>query len=115
PAISISVQRRAEILDALRRGTVPGAGLDVLAVGLDRFAPVIAEELEQVRGGRGLVKAVRGEYGTGKTFLARWLQEMALRQGFVTAEVQISEVETPLHRLEAVYRRLVERLSTADV
>ena len=30
-----------------------------------------------------------------------------------TAEVQISETETPLHRLETVYRRLCERLATA--
>jgi hypothetical protein len=109
-----SPQRRAEILDALRRGTVPSNSLDVLAVGLDRFEPTLREELGQVRLGRGLFKAVRGDYGTGKTFFARWLQEMALRQGFAVAEVQVSEVDTPLHRLEAVYRRLVERLSTGD-
>jgi bacteriophage exclusion system BrxC/D-like protein len=29
------------------------------------------------------------------------------------AEIQISETETPLHKLETVYRRLVEQLSTA--
>lgn len=29
------------------------------------------------------------------------------------AEVQISETETPLHRLETVYRRLCQRLATA--
>jgi hypothetical protein len=34
--------------------------------------------------------------------------------GFATSEVQISESETPLHRLETVYRRLIERLATAD-
>jgi hypothetical protein len=28
--------------------------------------------------------------------------------------VQISETETPLHRLETVYRRAMEQLSTAD-
>jgi hypothetical protein len=109
-----SPQRRSEILDALRRGTVPANGLDVLAVGLDRFAPTVDEELAAVRTGRGIFKAVRGEYGTGKTFFARWVQEQALRQGFAAAEVQVSETETPLHRLETVYRRLVERLSTAD-
>ena len=111
---TLSPQRRAEVLDALRRGTVPATALDVLAVGLDRFEPTLREELGQVKLGRGLFKAVRGEYGTGKTFFARWLQEQALRQGFAVAEVQVSEVDTPLHRLEAVYRRLVERLSTAD-
>lgn len=35
----ISPARRREIIDALRRGTVPARGLDVLAVGIDRLAP----------------------------------------------------------------------------
>jgi hypothetical protein len=39
---------------------------------------------------------------------------MARRGGFASSEVQISETETPLHRLETVYRRLVENLSTSD-
>ena len=59
-------------------------------------------------------RAVRGEYGSGKTFFVRWLAERARRQGFATSEVQISETETPLHRHETVYRRIVERLSTPE-
>lgn len=110
--ISISPQRRDELLDALRRGTVPSASLDLLAVGLEGLRPALEAELDAVRGGRGVLKAVRGEYGSGKTFFARWLQEMARRGGFACSEVQISETETPLHRLETVYRRLVENLST---
>ena len=110
----LSTQRRAEVLDALRRGTVPSSSLDLLAVGLDRYETTVRSELDAVRTGRGLLKAVRGEYGAGKTFFARWLEESALQQGFATAEVQISETETPLHRLETIYRRLVERLSTVD-
>src|SRR5450631_892758 len=107
-------QRRRETIDALRAGTVPRRGLDLLAVGKDRFEAAIDSELESARGGGGVLKAVRGEYGSGKTFFARWLQERAKRAGFAVAEVQISETETPLHRLETVYRRLMERLSTAD-
>src|SRR6516165_7562394 len=110
----ISAQRRREIIDALRRGTVPQRGLDVLAVGLARFEPAFDEELRAVAEGGAGFKAVRGEYGSGKTFVARWLQERAKRAGFAAAEVQISEVDTPLHRLETVYRRAMERLSTAD-
>jgi hypothetical protein len=81
---------------------------------MDRFATAVDSELDSVRAGSGVLKAVRGEYGSGKTFFARWLQERAKRGGFAVAEVQISETETPLHRLETVYRRLMERLSTAD-
>ncbi len=110
----ISVQRRNEIVDALRRGTVPRRSLDAFAVGLDVFDAALDEELVSVAAGSAKFKAVRGEYGSGKTFFVRWLQERAKRTGFAAAEVQISETETPLHRLETVYRRLAERLSTAD-
>lgn len=110
----ISAARRDDIIGALRRGTVPSAGLDALAVGIEAFASTLDEELATVASGRGGFKAVRGEYGTGKTFFGRWLQERARSKGFATCEVQINETETPLHRLETIYRRLVERLGTAD-
>lgn len=113
-ASALSPQRRADVLDALRRGTVPQRGLDLLAVGLERFDVALEGELANVkRGGTGF-KAVRGEYGSGKTFFGRWLLEKARRMGFATSEVQVSETETPLHQLGTVYRRLVERLATED-
>jgi len=112
--VEISPQRRREIIDALRHGTVPRRGLDVLAVGLGGFEKAIDSELDAVAQGGAGFKAVRGEYGSGKTFFARWLAERAKRRGFAAAEVQISETETPLHRLETVYRRALERLSTPD-
>ncbi|MCR9292937.1 MAG: BREX system ATP-binding protein BrxD [bacterium] len=112
--MEISPERRREIIGALRKGTVPQRGLDFLAVGLQRFEETIADELGDVAQGGAIFKAVRGEYGCGKTFFARWIQEYAKKQGFATAEVQISEAETPLHRLETVYRRAMEQLSTPD-
>ncbi len=108
----VSARRRREIIDALRRGAVPSNGLDVLAVGLDRFTAALDEDLTRVEAGGSVFKAIRGEYGAGKTFFTRWLAERAKRRGFAASEVQISETETPLHRMETVYRRLVEHLST---
>jgi len=109
----LSPVRRREILDALRRGTVPAGGLDVLAVGLDPFVSAIDAELDTAASGGAAFKAIRGDYGSGKTFFARWLAQRALQRGFAVAEVQISEVETPLHKLETVYRRITESLRTA--
>ena len=113
--MAVSPRRRREVLDALRRGTVPANGLDLLAVGLDRFAAAVDDELATVAGGGAVFKAVRGEYGAGKTFFARWLGERAKRGGMAVAEVQVSETETPLHRLETVYRRVCESLQTAEL
>lgn len=112
--MTISPQKRDQIVDALRRGTVPRSSLDAFAVGLERFEPAIEEELKKVAAGGSVFKAVRGDYGCGKTFFSRWLADSARKMGFATSEVQISETETPLHRLETVYRRLNERLATTD-
>jgi len=112
--VSVSERRRREVIDALRRGTVPAHGLDLLAVGLERLEPALLEDLDRAASGAGTFKAVRGEYGAGKTFLARWLADRARARGMATAEVQISETETPLHRLETVYRRITESLTTAE-
>ncbi len=110
----VSLLRRREITDALRRGTVPKRGLELFAVGLARFDAAIDEELDATAAGRGVFKAVRGEYGSGKTFFARWLQHEARQRGFATAEVQISETDTPLYRMETVYRRALEGLQTKE-
>lgn len=109
-----SLLKRREIIDALRLGTVPRRGLELFAVGLERFEKAIDEELESVAAGKGRFKAVRGEYGTGKTFFARWLEHRALEKGFATALVQISETDTPLYRMETIYRRAVEALQTKE-
>jgi hypothetical protein len=110
----VSPRRRREVVNALRRGTVPASGLDLLAVGLERFVPALDEDLDAVTSGGSAFKAIRGEYGAGKTFVTRFLAERALRRGMATAEVQISETETPLHKLETVYRRIGESLRTAS-
>ncbi|MFE8936533.1 BREX system ATP-binding protein BrxD [Streptomyces sp. NPDC007872] len=112
PSPPVSVARRRDVIDALRRGAVPESGLDLLATGLGRFETALDAELDAVISGTSVFKAVRGEYGSGKTFFTRWLGERAKRRNFAVAEIQISETETPLHKLETVYRRLTERLAT---
>lgn len=109
-----SPRRRREVIDALRRGTVPATGLDLLAVGTQRFTPALDAELDTVAAGGSAFKAIRGEYGSGKTFLTRFVAERAMDRAFATAEVQISETETPLHKLETVYRRIGESLRTSS-
>ena len=110
-----SKARRDEVIDALRRGTVPARGLARHAVGLDRFGPTIDEELARASAGGGVFKCIRGEWGSGKTFASRWIADRARRAGFVTSEIQISETETPLHRLETVYRRIPQSLRTSSM
>lgn len=102
------------IVSALRSGVVPAQGLELFATGLEALEAQVAEELAFVAAGHGATKWLRGDYGAGKTFAARYLCGRARARGFATAEVQVSINDTPLHHLETVYRRLIERLQTAD-
>lgn len=107
------VPESAAIVNALRSGLVPAQGLEHFATGLDPLVEAVNEELDFVATGKGTAKWIRGEYGTGKTFAARYLCARARERRFATAEVQISINDTPLHHLETVYRRLIEKLETA--
>ena len=101
------------IIAALRGGLVPSRGLEHFATGLSALQGAVNQELDFVASGQGLSKWLRGEYGAGKTFAARYLCARARARGFATAEVQISINDTPLHHLETVYRRLIEHVETA--
>lgn len=109
----MAVSESREIIAALRAGLVPSRGLAHFAFGLEPLAKAVAEDLALVAEGKGGSKWIRGEYGTGKTFAARYLCMESRERGFATSEVQISINDTPLHHLETVYRRLVEKLATA--
>ncbi|MBK9034634.1 MAG: BREX system ATP-binding protein BrxD [Myxococcales bacterium] len=113
PAAASPLKRR-EIVEALRIGAVPRRGLELFAVGLERFERAIDEEFDAVAAGRGRFKAIRGDYGSGKTFFARWLEHRARARGFATTLVQISETETPLYKLQTLYRRAIENLQTQE-
>jgi hypothetical protein len=107
------VSESVAIVNALRSGLVPNQGLEHFATGLDPLVSAVNDELDFVSTGKGLSKWIRGEYGTGKTFAARYLCARARDRGVRHVRVQISINDTPLHHLEAVYRRLIERLETA--
>ncbi len=109
--MALNKRSARDIVDALRNGTVPRAGLHEYAVGLEQHMGAMEDQLSRVSEGRGEVKFIRGEYGAGKTFLTHLLLETALRKGFVVSNVIVSK-DTPLHKLDEVYHEIVTNLST---
>jgi adenosylhomocysteinase len=109
-----SVTRESlNIINALRRGTVPGSGLERIAVGLEVEERAISQQLDYVAGGGGDIKCVRGDYGSGKTFFIARALEMAGSKGFVTSHVSVSPAQ-PLSRLKSVYQQICSGLRTND-
>ena len=113
-AMSAADDRKLEstaVITALRRGTVPNAGLSRLAVGLEAEEKVLSAQFAFCAAGHADCKFVRGDYGAGKTFLIARAAEIALSQKFVISHVVISP-DTPLHKLTALYTKICAGLST---
>ncbi|MGD1004517.1 MAG: BREX system ATP-binding protein BrxD [Methanoregulaceae archaeon] len=101
------------IINALRRGTVPGSGLERIAVGLEVEEGVIGKQLDYVAQGGGDLKFIRGDYGSGKTFLVARALEIARNKGFATSHVVISST-TPLYKLKSLYQQICSNLRTRE-
>ncbi len=102
----------AHIFQRLRNGTVPDRGLDAFAVGIEKHRKELHRKLDEVRGGEGDVKFLRGGYGCGKTFMANLLLQDAKERGFATSFVVVSDNDLHFYKFDELYRKVVSGLST---
>lgn len=102
----------AHIFQRLRNGTVPDRGLEAFAVGIERQRKELQRKLDEVRGGEGEVKFLRGGYGCGKTFMANLVVHDAQQLKFATSFVVVSPNDLRFHNFDELYRNVVSNLST---
>jgi hypothetical protein len=102
------------IFQQLRQGTVPDRGLDAFAVGIEAERAELHRMLDLVAGGEGEVKFLRGDYGCGKTFMARLALLDARARGFATSFAVVSDNDLRFHKFEELYARIMADLGTAS-
>jgi P-loop Domain of unknown function (DUF2791) len=102
------------IVRALKRGLVPPRELERIVVGRESELGQVRRDLEFRKSGGGRVKFVSGDYGVGKTFLCSPVREIAWREGFVVAALDLGR-DAPFHKLEVIYRRIVDGMRTGHL
>lgn len=81
----------SKILNALRMGVIPDTVLDELVVGRTYEMEELTEMLMGIKeDGCSAVKFIKGEYGTGKSFMLNYLKQKAINEGFVVASLSIT-------------------------
>ncbi|HLV21761.1 MAG TPA: BREX system ATP-binding protein BrxD [Polyangiaceae bacterium] len=108
----MALREAAHIFQRLRNGTVPDRGLEAFAVGIERQRKELQRKLDEVRGGEGEVKFLRGGYGCGKTFMANLVVHDAQQLKFATSFVVVSPNDLRFHNFDELYRNVVSNLST---
>lgn len=110
--MALSQRDTQHVMQRLRNGTVPARGLEAFAVGIDRERDEISRLLDYVSRDEGEVKFLRGGYGCGKTFMARYATLMANRRRFVTAFTVVSSNDFHFYKFREVYSKVIASLST---
>ena len=102
-----------DIIDALRHGVVPRSNLDLLMVGQVTARNHLSDLLLEVNAHKSHFKFIRGQYGSGKTFLCSWLKEYAINHEFAVSFINISH-DQPLSDLPIFFSGLVNGLRTPE-
>jgi adenosylhomocysteinase len=102
-----------KVLEALRCGSVPTEGTSLISTGLEAIKGAFDQELKKAIQGESSYKFVIGHYGSGKTFAASSLKEMAFHRNMLVSTLTISQ-ENPFHKLEDLYKGLLRRLRLPD-
>lgn len=108
----MALRDAAHIFQRLRNGTVPDRGLEAFAVGIERHRKELQRKIDEVKGGEGDVKFLRGGYGCGKTFMANLVVHDAQQARFATSFVVVSDNDLHFHKFDELYRKVVSALST---
>ncbi len=102
-----------DIIDALRHGVVPKTNLGLLMVGQQTARQHLSEILMEVGPNKSHFKFIRGQYGSGKTFLCSWLKEFAIDHEFAVSSLNISH-DQPLSDLPVFFSGMINSLRTPE-
>ena len=99
-----------DILTALKDGNVPSSGAKSLCMGREKEVEEFERLLEKVdKDEKAVVKFINGEFGAGKSFFLKVIEEMAFEKNFVVSWITLSN-DLPFHKMDVVYKNIVRNL-----
>ena len=103
------------LINALKGGVVPRAGLEYITVGRAREISAILHDIDMIEEGGASFRFIVGKYGSGKSFLLQTIRNHAAARGFAVVDADLS----PERRFAgtrgqglATYKELIQSLST---
>ncbi|BBO18322.1 conserved hypothetical protein [Candidatus Brocadia pituitae] len=93
-------------------GIPPEYGFQFFTAGLDPYLSIIKDEYLSsfIKQGGSTFKMIVGTYGGGKTHFLYCVRDLAWKSNFVVSYVSLSPGESPFHKLELVYRAIVQSI-----
>lgn len=99
-----------DLLTAMKSGNVPASGAREICMGRDKEIEEFERLLDKVdRDEKAIVKFVNGEFGAGKSFFLKVVEEMAFEKNFVVSWITLSN-DIPFNKIDIVYKNIARNL-----
>lgn len=99
-----------DILTALKSGNVPSSGTREFCMGRDKEIGEFERLLDKIDSEeKAVVKFVNGEFGAGKSFFLKVVEEMAFEKNFVVSWITLSN-DIPFNKIDIVYKNIARNL-----
>ena len=105
----IKAKERETIIQSLKSGVVPRAGLQHIQVGRSEELKSFINDVNNIAEGGTSFRFVIGEYGSGKTFFMSLIRSIALEKGLVTMHADLSPTKR-LHGSDGQPRMLLSEM-----
>ena len=105
----IKAKDRETIIQSLKSGVVPRAGLHHIQVGRSEELKSFINDVNTIAEGGTSFRFVIGEYGSGKTFFMSLIRSIALEKGLVTMHADLSPTKR-LHGSDGQPRMLLSEM-----
>lgn len=114
-AVKLRPRERESIIQSLRSGVTPRAGLRFIQVGRVRETEAVIHDLDMIAQEGSSFKLVTGDFGAGKSFFLQMVESVAHEKGIVTMRADL----TPDRRLQSsngralnLYKELSRNMAT---
>ena len=103
--------KEEKVINALRMGVIPEGHLQSFMVGKDKEKVALKDFMEAIATGGSQVRFLRGAYGSGKSFMLKYVESIAKSQNYIVATI-------PMHsgfgfsKFEDIYSSIMANLSS---
>ena len=98
-----------DIIMAMKNGNVPSNGASEVCIGREKEIEEFKYLLKKVNDEKAVTKFINGEYGSGKSFFLKVIEEMAFKDNFVVSKVTLNR-DVPFNKIEVVYKNIAQTL-----
>lgn len=113
--IEIKPKDRDIIIQSLKAGVVPKAGLHLIQVGRKMEVEALIKDMNSVIDGGASFRVVIGDYGAGKTFFLSLARMLAMEKKMVVAMADLNpdrRLQSSTGQAKSLYAELMKNLST---